>query len=76
MRTREVINSMTNEELSTLFCEIVESAAYKVNANSVCDLCPVSQMCEKGKNGFRTLLESESTGKLTLIQQNLNTIKI
>lgn len=72
MRTREVINSMTDKELSDLFCNLIESVADKVeqkaDINSMCDLCPVSKTCVRGKSGFATLLESEATGKVAFIQ--------
>lgn len=58
MKNKEALRAMTDEELANFLCNLVEIVADKAD-KSVCDFCPVADMCERGKNGFIPWLESE-----------------
>lgn len=63
MTNRDKINSMTNEELSELFCTTMEKIQDKTKDDDwCCDICPVSELCKKKRNGFLAWLEKEAEG--------------
>ena len=63
MNNRDKLNSMTNEELSELFCKTMEEIAEKTeDGDWCCDLCPVTNICKAKNNGFLAWLEKEEEG--------------
>ena len=61
MTNRDKLNSMTNEELSELFCKAMEDIAEKTeDGDWCCDLCPVTNICKAKYNGFLAWLEKEA----------------
>ena len=62
MTNREKLNAMTNEELSDLFCKMME----KIAENSVevddwcCNLCPFTKKCEWGHPAILAYLNEEA----------------
>ena len=59
MTNREKLNSMTNEELASFFCDAMEDIADKADID-VCDICPVRKLCKKGQTGFLVWLNSDT----------------
>lgn len=51
MTNFEKLKNMDLRETANLLCEVFEKCE--------CDKCPVSNLCELGKNGFVKFLESE-----------------
>lgn len=51
------IRKASDEELSNMFCSLIEAAASRVDVNCVCDICPVADRCGKGAPGFKALLK-------------------
>lgn len=59
MTNYERIQSMSSEELGRYFCEAMEIVADNTENSFCCSICPMEKMCQKGKNGFITWLNSE-----------------
>ncbi len=62
MNNRDKLNAMTDEELAAFFCEAMEKIADKTKDECCCDICPVSNICKKGHNGFLAWLRKEAEG--------------
>ena len=60
MNAREKLKVASEEELENMFCSLMTASASLVDANSVCDICPVANMCSKEKSGFVAFLEQNS----------------
>ena len=60
MTNRDKLNSMTNEELSELFCRTMEKIQDKTKDDDwCCDICPFGNKCKAKDNGFLAWLEKE-----------------
>ena len=57
MSTIEKIKNANEEQLSDMFCSLIQAAASRVDVNCVCELCPVSEKCGKGSPGFSAWLK-------------------
>lgn len=61
MTNRDKLNSMTDEELSELFCKTMEDIADKTKEDDwCCDICPVGNICKSKNNGFLAWLRKEA----------------
>lgn len=61
MTNRDKLNSMTNQELSELFCKTMEDIQEKTKEDDwCCDICPVTKICKAKHNGFLAWLEKEA----------------
>lgn len=59
MTNGDRIRNMTDEQLSALFCDAMETITD--NADVDCCLnCPVKALCRKGRNGFLEYLKREA----------------
>lgn len=58
MKNREKLNAMTNEELASFLCDVMEKIADETEED-ICEICPVSDYCGKGHNGFFNWLDEE-----------------
>ena len=61
MTNYDRLKSMSKEELGEFFCTAMEVIGDNTTSGLCCDICPVEQLCKKGKNGFITYLESTVT---------------
>lgn len=63
MTNREKLNAMSDQALAVFFCETMEQIAKKTKEDDwCCDICPVSKLCQKKKNGFLAWLRKEAEG--------------
>jgi hypothetical protein len=63
MTNREKLNQMTDEELSSFFCDAMEEIAAIIGASVwSCDICPVGDLCRhrNGPKGFNAWLSQEA----------------
>ena len=51
MKNREKLNAMTNEELASFLCDVMEKIGDETEED-LCDICPARNRCSKGHNGF------------------------
>ena len=63
MTVRERINALSDEELATELCNMVEATieavATNFNEDFSCEFCPVTNLCKRGHIGFKTLIASD-----------------
>ncbi len=52
MKNRDRLNAMSDEELATFLCDVIEKIAANTPDKFVCDICPASELCRKGHNGI------------------------
>ena len=60
MSNYDVLKNMTVEELGHFFCNTMEIIGENTTSGLCCSICPVENICMKGKNGFITWLEKEA----------------
>ena len=60
MKNGDRLRHMTDEQLSSLFCDAVATIGEKLDVDNYCKFCPATDYCKKGQNGFLELLNKES----------------
>lgn len=61
MTNRDKLIAMSDEELSDFLCAQMENIQGKTKEDDwCCDICPVSRLCKKKRNGFLTWLKGEA----------------
>lgn len=60
MTKSEQIRLMTDVELASFLCDLVQDVAIKAKLSETCIFCPVSRMCYAGKNGFVSYLQKNA----------------
>jgi hypothetical protein len=58
MNNVDKIRKMTDVELASFLCDIVQDVAIKADLSDACKCCPVNKMCRAGKNGFVFYLQT------------------
>ena len=61
MTNYDKLKAMSIEELGRFLCSSMEIIGDNTSSGLCCDICPVEELCKKGKNGFITWLENEVT---------------
>ena len=57
MSASEIIKTANEQELSNMFCSLMEAVASRKDNTDTCEICPLSAQCRKGDNGFTTWLK-------------------
>jgi uncharacterized Fe-S cluster protein YjdI len=60
MNNGDRFRTMTNDELSLLFCDTIATIGEKIDVYNYCKFCPATDYCKKGQNGFLYLLNKEA----------------
>ncbi|MEE0969197.1 MAG: hypothetical protein U0M06_07515 [Clostridia bacterium] len=67
MNNREKLNQMSDDDISYLLCSLVSEVIGNVEEKSEhhyipepCEVCPMGNLCDKGKNGFTVWLNQEA----------------
>jgi radical SAM protein with 4Fe4S-binding SPASM domain len=58
MKNRDRINQMDDTQLAAELCHRMDAFAGSIDKHT-CDICPVSNLCKTGCNGFLTWLRQE-----------------